>query len=217
MKRQLDLAAIGDAALEGIGALENAADIALIFGADRLHHLAVDDIMREVGAEPHLRDGVEEEQSREEVVGNRVAMRLELNRELLFVGDREPRPDRLSHIRDGERHDLSDNDDEGRADVLGETKRRTQLLDRARKRGQQALQACASKLRDKLSRRVDIHRAEIDRHAVEARRADRIEPLRSRSLWRARPAHLGRPQGLIDTQRHRLHACLALRTRGATG
>ncbi len=120
MKRQLDLTAIGDAALEGIGALENAADIVLILGGDRLHHLAVDDIVREIGAEPHLRHGVEQEQSREQVVGDPVAMRLELNRQLLFVGDLKPRADRLRHVGNRERHDLSDDDDEGRADILGE-------------------------------------------------------------------------------------------------
>ena len=193
IQRQLDLAAIGDAALEGIGALKNAPDIALIFGGDRLHHLAVDDIVRKIGAESHLRDGVEQEQSREQVVGDRVAMRLELNRELLFIGDHEPRPDRLRHICDRERHDLSDDDDERRTDILGETKGRTQLIDRTRKGGQEALQACAGKFRDEPSRRVNVHRAEVDAHAVEARVAHPIEPLLDRALRRPRSAHLRRP------------------------
>jgi hypothetical protein len=144
-------------------------------------------------------------------------MRLELNRELLFTGDHEPRPDRLGHVCDGERHDLSHDDDEGRADILGETKRRTQLLDGARKGGQEALEAGAFVLPNERAGRREIHRAEIDRHAVKASVAHPVETLLDRALRRARPAHLGRPQGLIDAERHRLHACFALRMRGATG
>jgi len=63
-------------------------------------------------------------------------MRLELNRELLFVGDRQPHPARLRHVCDRQRHHLSDDDDERRANILGETKGGTQLLDGARKGGQ---------------------------------------------------------------------------------
>ena len=90
MQRQLHLATVRHAPLKGIGALEDAADVGLIVGADRLHHLAVDDVMRKVRAQPHFGDGVEQQQGREKVVGDAVAMRLELDRNAFLVGNRHP-------------------------------------------------------------------------------------------------------------------------------
>src|SRR5882672_3852771 len=75
----LDLLAARDAALEGIGTLENAADEGVVLGRDRVPELTVEQVMREIGAEPHLGHRVEQQQRREEIVGDAVAVSLELN------------------------------------------------------------------------------------------------------------------------------------------
>ena len=216
MQRQLHLTTVRHPALKGIGALEDAADVSLIVSADRLHHLAVDHVVRKVRAQPHIGDGVEQQQGREKVVGDAVAMRFELNRNAFLVRDRHPGLDRLGHVVNRERHDLADDNHEGRADVLGEMEGGTQFFDAARERGQQASQSGPPELGNERARRHYVQRAEIDRHAVEARRAHAIEPLGNWSLRRAGASQFGGPQRLIDAQAH-AQACLAGRTRGATG
>ena len=197
MQRQLHLAAVGDAALKRIGAVENAPDISLVFGADRLHHFTVDDIVREIGAEPHFRHGVHQQQGREHIVGDAVAMRLELDRQALFGRNFEPRPDDLDHVGNRKRHHLADDDHERRADVLGEMNGGTQLLDRARKGGEQPFKSRAAEFRNDLARRFDVHRPEVDRHAVEAGLAHLRRTVR-RSVSPRRRACAARSPKAID-------------------
>ena len=122
----------------------------------------------------------------------------------------------LGHLGDRERHHLADDDHEGRADVLGQMQGRAQLLDAAGECGQQSREAGSREFRHEGAGRADVHGAEIDRHAVEARLAHAVETFGGGSLGDAGAAQLRRPQGLVDAKRH-VQARPADRTRGATG
>ena len=87
-RRDLDLAARRHAALETVGARQHALDQRLQLRRRRARHFAVHDIVRKIGGQPHLRHRVQQLHGRKQVVGDAVAMRLELNFHPFFVGDR---------------------------------------------------------------------------------------------------------------------------------
>jgi hypothetical protein len=65
-------------------------------------------------------------------------MGLELDRQAHLIGDAQPSLDDRDHVGEPYRHLLPGHDDERSGDPVGEIQRRTQGLDRRRKRGQPA-------------------------------------------------------------------------------
>src|SRR5690242_21654420 len=97
--------------------------------------------MREVRAEAHLRHRIEEEQRREEIVGDAVAMRLELDLDAFLLGHREPLADHGDHALDREWHHLADDVDEARVEILRHAEDRAERLDGLREGVDQAAEA----------------------------------------------------------------------------
>jgi hypothetical protein len=128
----LDLLARSDAALERVRAFEDAADQSLVVGAQGIAELAIDEIVREIGAEPHLRHGLHQQQREIEVVGNAVAVGFEEDGHADLVGHRHPGADRWRRLLDPQRHDQADDIHELRVELARGNQHRAQVLDRFR-------------------------------------------------------------------------------------
>src|SRR5713101_4336383 len=139
-KRELDLLARCNTALERTGAMQDAADPFLAFGGDRPGELAADDIVGEIGRDHHLGNRVEQMQGGEQVVGYAVAVRLELYRDADLLRDVDEAADHRYRTLDGDRHHLADDIDERRADFLRRQEDGPQRGNRLRESDQDAAQ-----------------------------------------------------------------------------
>ena len=77
---QLNLLAACDPSLKTVGPVDDPLDQPLVAMVKRQLELPVDDEMRKIGAEPHFRHGVDQAQRGVKVVGDAVAVGLELDR-----------------------------------------------------------------------------------------------------------------------------------------
>ena len=171
---------------------------------ERQLELPVDHVVREVGGEPHLRDRVQQRQGGEEVVGDAVPVRLEMHRHPDPVRHLDPRPDDRDGAFDGERKDLADDVDVGRAEILRHEQRVAQALDRLRERDDQRGQSLALQMRPDLVRGRHVRRPEVDGEAVVARlRHHPRHPVVGQPLARL-VVRLHRPERLEDPET--LHA-----------
>jgi len=161
------LAAARNAPLKRVGAGENARDQVLQARRRRTRHFAIDDVVRQIRREPHLRDQIQQLNRHEQIIGDAIAMRLELNRHRLLLGDAQPAFDDRHHLGQPNRHFLTDDDHERRGDSMRQRECRSQGLDRLRKSRQASGEAGAREVRHGCLRFSHAERAQIDRHAVE--------------------------------------------------
>src|SRR5260221_1569112 len=149
-ERELDLLARRDAALERSSAMHDAANPFLALSGNRPGELAADDIVGKISRDHHLGNRIEQLQGGKQVVGYAVAVRLELYRHADFLGDVDKAADHRDSTVDAYRHNLADDIDERRPDLLRRQQDGPQRGDRLRKRDQDATQPITFEKRPRL-------------------------------------------------------------------
>ena len=127
---------------------------------------AVDDKMREVGAEAHLRNGVNQAQCGIEIIRNAVPVCLELDRHAHLFGHVYPAANDRDHALDAKRHHLADHINERGAEILRHDECIAKRFDGFGKGDDQRCEAITLHMRADLMRLRDVAGTKIDRHAV---------------------------------------------------
>ena len=85
----------------------------------------VDDEMRQVGAKSHLGNSIDQAQGGVEIIGDTVAVCLELDRHADLIRHIDPSSDHRNHAVDTQRHHLADDIDKGGAEIFRHDQRLT--------------------------------------------------------------------------------------------
>ena len=121
-------------------------------------------------------------------------MRLELDRHPDPVRHRHPCLNHRHHVVDGNRHDLPDHIDKGRAEIRGHVQRVFEALNRLRERHNQRRQPVGRHMWPYRMGHRHVRRAQINRHAVKPGRRHHLAHLIMRQLHAMLIVRLHRPE-----------------------
>ncbi len=201
-RADLDLLARRHPALKTVGAGKHAGDQRIVIVRDREPELAVHDIVRKIGTEPHFGHGIDQLERRVEIVGDAISVGFELDRHALDLSHLDPGANDRHHLCQSKGRHLPDDVHADGSEIAGHMQHWPQSLDRFGERHDQTAKPVLGKERPRRQHALHVGRPEIDGHAVIPGLGNHLERLLDRHLDPVGPVRLHRPKRLVDLERH---------------